>query len=94
MDNQRVSVLISKGSRADMLLEMSNAITEQASAGRFESTCELTSHPPRPMFIYYVGACGFISRQSALIAWHNALSLCIIICIINIPVVKPTKFMS
>ena len=24
------------------------------------------------MFIYRVGASGFISRQSALIAWHNA----------------------
>ena len=28
--------------------------------------------PSGPVFICHVGACGFISRQSALIAWHNA----------------------
>ena len=27
------------------------------------------------MFIYRVGASGFISRQSALIAWHNAFNV-------------------
>ena len=76
MDDQRVRILISKGSKADILLEMSiERPTERASAGRFESIRELTSHLPRPMFIYHVDTCCFISRQLALIAWHNAFKV-------------------
>ena len=73
MDRQRVKI-ITKGSRAGTILEMSKRPTEGASAGRFERTCELISHLSRPVFIYRVGmyawACG-----ASLAGSNNAFEL-------------------
>ena len=57
------------------MLETSNSLQREPQRADLNIRCELISRPPRPVFICHVGACGFISRQSALIAWHNAFKL-------------------
>ena len=64
--------LISKGYRAHTMLETSNALQREPQRADLNVRYKLISCPPRPVFICRVGACGFISRQSALIVWHNA----------------------
>ena len=64
MDNQRVRILISKGSRANMLLKMLN--TRQSEP----QWADLNTHTNLPAIRHApcVGTCGFNSRQSALIS--------------------------
>ena len=57
-----------------MMLETSNALQREPQRADLNMRHELISCPPHPVFICCVGACGFISRQSALIAWHNAFN--------------------
>ena len=63
-DNQRVRmpIMTSGGLRADTLLEMSNDQQSEPQLADFESTHERIRHLPRPVFIYCVGACSFISK--------------------------------
>ena len=63
-----------KGYRARMMLETLNLLQTEPQRADLNMRCELVSHLPRPVFICLVGACGFISRQSALIAWRNAFN--------------------
>ena len=74
MGSQRVRILISKGYRAHTMLEMSNSLQRELQQADLNTRHKLISRPPRPVFICRVGACGFISRQSALIVWHNAFN--------------------
>ena len=74
MDNQRVRILISKGSRADRLLEMSSARQSEPQradlnlhARTYQQSATPHVHLPRGRVRLH-----YISRQSALIAWHNA----------------------
>ena len=75
VDNQRVRILISKGSRADMLLEMSNARQSEPLQADLNLHMNLPAicYAPYSFIAWAHSACGFISRQSALIAWYNAL---------------------
>ena len=75
MDTQRVRILISKGHKAHTMLDMSNSLQREPKRADLNTRCELIGRPPRPVFICHVGMGGFISRQSALIAWHNAFKL-------------------
>ena len=54
------------------MLETLNMLQREPQRADLNIRCELISCPPRPVFICRVGACEFISRQSALIAWHNS----------------------
>ena len=74
MGSQRVRIQISKGYRADTMLETSNVLQREPQRADLNMRRELISHLPHPVFIFHVGTCGFISRQSALIAWHNAFN--------------------
>ena len=73
MSSQRVRILIGKGYKANTMLEMLNALQREPQQADLNMRRELISCPSCPVFICHVGACGFISRQSALIAWHNAV---------------------
>ena len=70
----RILILINKGYRAHTctILEMSELAAEGASASRLEYETRTYKPSTMPSFICHVGACGFVSRQSTLIAWHNA----------------------
>ena len=57
------------------MLETSNVLQREPQWADLNIRRELISRPPRPVFICRVGACGFISRQSALLAWHNAFKM-------------------
>ena len=61
-----------KGYRAHMMLETSNALQREPQMADLNIRHKLISCSPRPIFICCVGACRFITRQSVLIAWHNA----------------------
>ena len=74
MGSQRVRKLIDKGYRAYTMLETSNSLQRELQRADLNTRCKLISRPPRPAFICHMGTCGFISRQSALIAWHNAFN--------------------
>ena len=64
-----------KGYTAHTMLETSNSLQTEPQRADLNKGCELISCPPHPVFVYRVGACRFISRQSALIVWHNAFKL-------------------
>ena len=64
-----------KGYRARMVLETSNTLQRKPQLAELNMRYKLLIHPPRPVFIYHVGTSRFISRQSALIAWHNAFKI-------------------
>ena len=70
--SQRIKILISKGYRAHMMLEMLNSQQREPQRADLNMRRELISCLPCPVFIWCVGECRFISWQSALIAWHNA----------------------
>ena len=53
------------------MLEMSNTLQREPQQVDLNVRHELISCPPRLVFFFCMGTCGFISRQSALIAWHN-----------------------
>ena len=72
MGSQRVRILIRAIEHIIMMLEMLNALQREPQMADLNIRRELISHSPRPIFICCVGACGFITRRSALIAWHNA----------------------
>ena len=72
MDSQRVRILISNGCRAHAMLETSNTLQGKPQWAYLTIRHKLISCLPCPVFICCVGVCGFISRQSVLIAWHNA----------------------
>ena len=74
MGSQRVRILICKDYRVHTMLEMSNLLQREPQRADLNMRRELISCPPCPVFICRVGACGFISRQSALIVWHNAFN--------------------
>ena len=57
------------------MLETLNAEALSAVRSDLNMRHELISCPPCPVFICRMGACGFISSQSALIAWHNAFNV-------------------
>ena len=71
MDNQKVRVLIRAIEHIRCLHETLNSLHRQPLQVDMNMRCKPISHPPRPVFICRLG---FISRQSALIAWHNALN--------------------
>ena len=55
------------------MLETSNSLQRVPQLADLNMRREFISHLSCPVFIWHVGACGFISWQSALIAWHNAI---------------------
>ena len=63
-----------KGYRAYTIVETSNALQRELQWTDLNMRCKLISCLPHPVFIFRMGSCGFISRQSALIAWHNAFN--------------------
>ena len=56
------------------MLETSNALQREPQQADLNVRRKLISRPPRPVFIFCMGVCGLISRQSALIARHNAFN--------------------
>ena len=56
------------------MLETLNSLQTEPQRADLSMRHELISCLPRPVFICCVGTCGFISRQLALIAWHNAFN--------------------
>ena len=58
-----------------MMLETSNLLQREPQRADLNTRHKLISHPLHPVFICHVGACGFISRQSAIV-WHSDYKLC------------------
>ena len=74
MGSQRVRILRSKGYRAYKMLETLNSLQREPQQTDLNMRHKLISRLPRPVFICCVSICMFTSRQSALIAWHNAFN--------------------
>ena len=95
MDNQRVRILLSKGSRADRLLEMSSARQSEPQWADLNLYARTYQQSATPHVHLPHGVSGFISRQSALIAWHNAFnSMCVGIVLGGFPWVFPLQVWS
>ena len=74
MDNQRVKILRSKGSRAYTMPEKSNALQSEPQRGDLNVHTNLSAiRHAQCTFTTWARAVS-ISRQSALIAWHNAFN--------------------
>ena len=69
--------------RAHTMFEMSNALPREPQRADLNTRRELISRPACLVFICRLGMCGFISRQSAFIAWHNAFYL-FFVCVLNL----------
>ena len=68
--SQRVRMLMGKGYRAREMFGTWNSLQREPQRADLNTRRELNSQPPCPVFICHVGACGFNSRQSALIEWN------------------------
>ena len=74
MDNQRVRILISKGSRADMLLEMSNARQSKLQQADLNLHANLSAiHHAPYSFTVWARAASLAGNQPLQ---HGTMSLC------------------
>ena len=58
-----------------MILETLNSLQREPQRADLNTRHKLISHLPHPVFNCHMGACRFISTQSALIVWHNAFNV-------------------
>ena len=70
--SQTVRILISKAIEHIRCLKRRMCCRESLSGQTWIWDANLIYRLPHPFFIFHVDACGFISRQSSLIVWHNA----------------------